>query len=82
MGSIGEMTEAALTTVTLYTSDDQGNTYDSQGAVAIPNAGYDTRVEWWSLGQFSAPGRLFKITDIGALHRIDYLEMIEPPEDS
>lgn len=79
MGSIGEMTEAALTTVTLYTSDDQGNTYDSQGAVTIPNAGYDTRVEWWSLGQFTAPGRLFKVTDRGTLHRIDYLEMIEPP---
>ena len=81
MGSIGEMAEASLTTVTLYTSDDQGHTYDSQGTVTVPNAGYDIRVEWWSLGSFSAPGRLFKITDTGTLHRIDYLEMIQPPSD-
>lgn len=80
-GSIGEMAEAALTTVTLYTSDDQGNTYDDQGTITIANAGYDTRVEWWSLGSFSAPGRLFKISDLGTLHRIDFLEMIEPPGD-
>lgn len=81
MGSVGEMTEAALTTVTLSTSDDQGNSYTDHGTVTIPNAGYNTRVEWWSLGQFSAPGRLFKVVDRGTLHRIDYLEMIEPPED-
>jgi hypothetical protein len=36
-GSIGEMTNADLTTVTLYTSDDQGNTYVDQGTVTIPD---------------------------------------------
>lgn len=81
MGSIGDMTEAALTTVTLYTSDDQGNTYDDQGTITIPNEAYDTRVEWWSLGQVTAPGRLFKVVDRGTLHRVDFLEMIEPPSD-
>ena len=80
MGSVGEMSESGLTAVTLSTSDDQGHTYDDQGTVTVPNAGYDTRVEWWSLGSFAAPGRLFKVRDLGTLHRIDYLEMIDPPE--
>jgi len=80
MGSVGDMADLNLTTVTLSTSDDQGNTYVDQGTVTIPNAGYNTRVEWWSLGQFDAPGRLFKIVDRGTLHRIDYLEMIEPSD--
>jgi hypothetical protein len=80
IGSAGEGIETALTGVTLFTSDDQGHTYDTQGTVNVNPGDYRTRVEWWSLGAFAAPGRLFKIQDYGALHRIDYLTMIEPPE--
>jgi len=75
------MDQAALVTVKLSTSDDQGHTYDDHDTFSISNADYEFRAEWWSLGSFSAPGRLFKITDYGALQRIDYLEMIEDNED-
>lgn len=81
IGSIGESLESALTAVTLYTSDDHGHTYDEHETINIPNGDHTARVEWWSLGQLAAPGRLFKVRDEGALQRIDYLEMIEPPED-
>ncbi len=80
MGSVGEMEESGLTAVTLLTSDDQGNTYDSQGTLEIANQDFDARVDWRSLGSFGAPGRLFKIQDTGVLHRIDFLEMLEDGE--
>jgi hypothetical protein len=80
IGSVGETTEAALTAITLYTSDDQGHTYDQHDTIDVANAEYNARVEWGSLGAFSAPGRLFRVQDYGALYRIDFLEMIEPPE--
>lgn len=81
IGSIGEGVPDGLTAITLYTSDDQGHTYDEHDTIDIELDEYDARAEWWSLGSFTAPGRLFKIKDTGALYRIDGLEMIEPPEE-
>lgn len=81
IGSAGESLESALTAVTLYTSDDLGHTYDAHDTLTIDNANYAARAEWWSLGSFTAPGRLFRVEDYGAFHRIDFLEMIEPPGD-
>lgn len=80
IGSIGEAVEASLTDVTLFTSDDEGHTYDEHDTITVANGDYDARAEWWSLGSFVAPGRLFKVRDFGALCRVDYLEMIDPPE--
>lgn len=80
-GSIGESVNASLTAVTLYTSDDQGHTWDDHDTITVENSDFDARVEWWSLGSFSAPGRLFRVRDYGAMHRIDFLEMIEPPKE-
>lgn len=79
MGAIGETLESSLASVTLSTSDDQGHTYDDHGTLTVDVGDYNARVEWRSLGSFVAPGRLFKVRDYGALHRIDYLEMIDPP---
>lgn len=73
LGSIGKMDQPTLTDVTLYISDDQGITYSDMGTITIPNESYKTRVDWRSLGSFTAPGRLFKIVDTGALHRVDSL---------
>lgn len=77
LGSIGENTsvEAELTAVTLYTSDNLGHTYENRGTLNVTPGGYNDRLQWRSLGSFSAPGRLFRIEDAGALKRIDYLEM-------
>jgi hypothetical protein len=74
-GSIGDMDEPTLTSVTLSYSDDSGQTYVDAGTVDVTNADYGARVNWRSLGSFSQPGRLFKITDTGALHRVDYLSV-------
>ena len=69
--------EPAITgqTVTLYTSDDVGRTYDDQGAITVTTGDYSTELYWTSLGQIERPGRLFKIEDNGAITRIDALEM-------
>jgi len=61
--------------VTLYTSDDAGNTYDDHGLVTVPPSDFDAEISWYSLGQITAPGRLFKIVDNGAIARIDGFEM-------
>ncbi len=79
LGSIGDMANTDLTAVTLATSDDSGHTYDDQGTVTLDNADYTARASWLSLGSIVAPGRLFRISDYGALKRIDSLEM--PGED-
>jgi hypothetical protein len=81
-GAIGEATDAALTAVTLYTSDDQGHTWDEHDTLTVDNADYDARLEWWSLGSIFAPGRLFKVQDRGALKRIDFLEMVDGPDEA
>lgn len=80
-GSIGKMDQASLTAVTLYTSDDQGETYDDQGTITIANGAVDERVEWRSLGSYNAPGRLYRVEDVGALQRIDYLETLGDEDD-
>jgi hypothetical protein len=75
LGSIGNMSNTDLVTVTLETSDDSGHTYDSHGAVTIDNTDYTARASWLSLGSIAAPGRLFRISDYGTLKRIDSLEI-------
>lgn len=72
-GSIGE---SATGDVTLSTSDDYGNSYTSQGTVSVVNAAYNQRIEWRSLGSMTAPGRLFKILDTGAMKSIDGAEVL------
>lgn len=81
LGSIGKMDNTALTNVTLYYSDDRGQTYTSAGTITIANNDTDKRVDWRSLGSFSSPGRLFKLVDDGALQRIDNLTVETDKED-
>jgi hypothetical protein len=61
--------------VTLFTSDDAGNSFTDQGAVTVVAGDYSQELSWRSLGDITAPGRLFKIVDTGAVTRIDGLEM-------
>lgn len=66
--------------VTLSTSDDGGTTYDDHGTITVTLGETSPELSWYSLGQIGAPGRLFKITDDGAIARIDSLEMNDPDD--
>lgn len=61
--------------VSLSTSDDAGKTYDDHGSITVSPDGVDQEYSWFSLGQMSAPGRLFRITDNGIFARIDNLDV-------
>ncbi len=76
-GSIGDLPEEDLVTVNLSFSDDRGNTYVDAGDITLTDGDYSARANWRSLGSLTMPGRLFKITDYGALKRIDHLEALK-----
>jgi hypothetical protein len=80
-GSLGYVDNENYTTVELQTSDDQGNTFDSQGVMNMVLGQYNQRLYWTSCGSMQAPGRLFKIIDFGGVHRIDGLYMDDPDVD-
>lgn len=73
-GSLGEQLSDDYVSVTLYTSDDQGHTYVNHGSKDVSIGDYTARLDWLSLGQMQAPGRLIMVEDYGALVRIDGLE--------
>lgn len=73
-GSLGEPLPADPE-IDLSTSDDNGKTYQDQGTIDISAGNFTEDVTWFSLGSFGAPGRIFRITDMGALERIDSLDM-------
>lgn len=66
--------------VQLEISDDGGKTYDDMGTVTVTTDVNTPEVAWYSLGQIQAPGRLFRITDDGAVARIDNMEMNDPDD--
>lgn len=67
-------------TVTLEISDDAGVTFSDMGSVEVTLGTTNPQLAWYSLGQIGAPGRLFKITDDGAVARIDSMEMNDPDD--
>ncbi len=81
-GSIGDVRSPNPTDVTLFISDDRGDTYFECDTISIAADDLTARVNWTSLGSMAAPGRLFKVVDYGALHRIDLLEMQGPGDDA
>lgn len=66
--------------VTLAISDDAGVTFDDMGTVTVTQGEQSPELSWYSLGQIGAPGRLFRITDDGAVARIDGMEMNDPDD--
>jgi hypothetical protein len=66
--------------VLLEISDDGGASYDDMGTVTVTAGETSPELSWYSLGQIEAPGRLFRITDDGAVARIDSMEMNDPDE--
>lgn len=75
-GSVGQ-TDDTLT-VEMEISDDRGQTFMALPSQTINAGDVDYRLEWLSLGSMRAPGRLFRISDQGALHRIDGFRMYAP----
>lgn len=67
--------------VKLEISDDAGYSFLDVGDIPINLGAEYPELQWTSLGQISAPGRLFKITDDGAVTRIDNLEMNDPDDE-
>lgn len=68
---VGSTLPATEATVLLEYSDDQGKTFTSAGTVTIEDGNFVQDVQWQSLGVMQAPGRVFRITDVGAIARID-----------
>lgn len=66
--------------VRLEISDDGGVTFQDMGSVEINLDADYPELAWYSLGQIEAPGRLFKITNDGAIARIDGMEMNDPDD--
>lgn len=72
-GSTGEPAYSGAK-VSLSYSDDRGQTFVDAGSIVI-DTDFTQELSWRSLGQIRAPGRLFKISDDGALARIDSLDV-------
>lgn len=70
-GSMGNNTNDTASSVTLEFSDDGGQTYPYSATVTIGQGDFSGVVEWRSLGSFRTPGRVFRVTDVGGLLRID-----------
>lgn len=52
-------------------SDDNGRTWSSPMPVSLISQDYSQEVQWLSLGALQAPGRVFEVTDVGGVIRID-----------
>lgn len=67
--------------VRLEISDDGGVTFEDAGSVPVTLDANYPELAWYSLGQIEAPGRLFKLTDDGAIMRIDGFQMNDPDDE-
>lgn len=69
--SIGLLDTLNGATMTLRFSDDQEATWSDPYTIDLIVDDFDGELAWRSLGSFMAPGRIFEITDLGGLIRID-----------
>lgn len=67
VGQVGE--DGAL--LQLRWSDDNGKTWSDYQEIALEENNFSQNLAWRSLGQISAPGRIFEIRDVGGLIRLD-----------
>jgi hypothetical protein len=69
--SIGLLDTINGATMTMRFSDDQEATWSDPFTIDLIHDDFDGELAWRSLGSFMAPGRIFEITDVGGLIRID-----------
>lgn len=62
-------------TVKLSYSDDQGRSFVDSTSIEVRKDDFGQEIFWRSLGSIRPPGRIFKITDDGALTRVDSLDV-------
>lgn len=75
--SAGQLDDSGGATLTMQFSDDQGQTWQTF-TLALTESDFTTEIVFRSLGAFAAPGRIFQISDVGGLIRIDGVDaMIE-----
>jgi hypothetical protein len=70
-GSAGAVDSVTGATMSLRFSDDNGNTWFSPPDLNLVEGDFGQEMAWTSLGSFMAPGRIFEISDVGGLVRID-----------
>lgn len=62
--------------VTLEYSDDQGRNFvQAETLPSLADPSENNPYAWYSLGQISSPGRIFRVRDNGVLARIDSMDM-------
>ncbi len=69
--SVGQLDETNGATVLLEFSDDQGETWTTMDTKSLTSGAFSDELAWQGLGAFAAPGRIFRITDVGGFLRID-----------
>lgn len=82
--SVGQLDDSIGATVLLEFSDDQGKTWTQMDLLSLVEGDFDAELAWQGLGSFAAPGRVFRITDVGGFIRIDGcdVEMDDFDEDN
>lgn len=81
MGSLGRPAYIGAE-VKLEYSDDSGLTFKDAGDIEVRNLDRVQELAWRSLGRIYAPGRLFRVTDDGAVARIDSLDVLTDGEEN
>lgn len=73
----GSLAEPAVSgaQMLLRTSDDDGETWAEHGYLTVDPTNFEQEFSWRSLGRICAPGRLFEVSDDGAMQRIDGADM-------
>lgn len=81
IGSAGQTADAIAPVLKMRFSDDQGVSWSAEHSIALRQ---DTRqrIEFRSLGAFTAPGRIFRIYDDGGVKFIAYVESDIGGEDA
>lgn len=64
--SVGALNDAS-TDVNLTFSDDNGATWSPVFTIPVTQGAADTQLVWSALGSFSAPGRIFQVSDQGGM---------------
>lgn len=85
VASFGYLDSVSPVTFNLRFSDDLEHTWSPYYTVTLTPADYGGEIAWRSLGSFASPGRIFELSDLGGLIRIDgadaYLDGFDEPED-
>lgn len=69
--SFGQLDDPASAVFTLSYSDDYGQTWVTPSPITLTEGNFGDEIAWNSLGSFMSPGRLFQLSDVGGLIRID-----------